>query len=298
MELRHIRYFLAVAEELNFTRAARRVGIGQPPLSNQIRDLEEEIGAPLFRRLPHGAELTEAGQVFLPEARALLAKAEQAKALALRAARGELGRLRVGFTGSAAFSPLVPSAVRSYRRAYPEIDLTLEEENTTRLLERLDAEELDAVFIRPGHDDPAGFRTHSLGEEAMVIALPSGHRLANAETLPLSALAAEPFVLFPREAGVSLFDGIIAACRRAGFEPILGQVAPQITSIANLVAVELGVSTVPVAVAQIRVPGVTYVPISGDGPVARLALATRRDERSAVVQNFIARVLATRQEIA
>ncbi|AYG61271.1 LysR family transcriptional regulator [Rhizobium jaguaris] len=294
MELRHIKYFLAVAEELNFTRAARRVGIGQPPLSNQIRDLEEEIGAPLFRRLPHGAELTEAGQVFLPEARAIIAKAEHAKALALRAARGELGRLRLGFTGSAAFSPIVPSAVRSFRRAYPEIDLTLQEAYTTLLLERLDAEELDAVFIRPGRADPPGFRTHSLGEEAMVIALPSGHPLADAAALPLSALSAEPFVLFPREAGPSLFDGIIAACRHAGFEPILGQIAPQITSLANLVAVELGVSVVPSAVAQIRVPGVTYVPISGDGPVARLALATRRTERSAVVQNFVARVLADR----
>ncbi|MGV1759257.1 LysR family transcriptional regulator [Rhizobium sp. A22-96] len=297
MELRHLRYFLAVAEELNFTRAARRIGIGQPPLSNQIRDLEDEIGAPLFRRMPHGVELTEAGQVFLPEARTIVAKAGEAKALALRAARGELGRLRVGFTGSAAFSPIVPSSVRSFRRAYPEIDLTLEEAHTTRLLERLGAEELDAVFIRPGHADPPAFRSHALGEEAMVIALPSGHPLAEAESLPLSSLADEPFVLFPRTAGPSLFDGIIAACRQAGFEPILGQIAPQITSIANLIAVELGVSVVPSAVAQIRVPGVTYVPIAGNGPVARLTLATRRDERSAVVQNFIARVLATKAEL-
>lgn len=297
MELRHVRYFLAVAEELNFTRAARRIGIGQPPLSNQIRDLENEIGAPLFRRMPHGVELTEAGQVFLPEARALLTKAEQAKSLALRAARGELGRLRVGFTGSAAFSPIVPSSVRSFRRAYPEIDLTLEEAHTTRLLERLGAEELDAVFIRPGNADPPSFRSHALAEEAMVIVLPSGHPLAEAESLPLSALSDELFVLFPRTAGPSLFDGIIAACRQAGFEPILGQIAPQITSIANLIAVELGVSVVPSAVAQIRVPGVAYVPIAGNGPVARLALATRRDERSAVVQNFIACVLATKAEL-
>ncbi len=297
MELRHIRYFLAVAEELNFTRAARRIGIGQPPLSNQIRDLEEEIGAPLFRRLPHGAELTEAGQVFLPEARAVLAKAGQAKALALRAARGELGRLRVGFTGSAAFSPVVPSSVRSFRRAYPEIDLTLAEGHTTRLLERLDAEELDAVFIRPGRIDPPGVRSYVLGEENMVIALPSSHPLAETNALPLSALSDEPFVLFPRAAGPSLFDEIIGVCRRAGFEPRLGQIAPQITSIANLIAVELGVSVVPLAVAQIRVPGVSYIPIAGDGPVARLTLATRRDERSAIVQNFLARVLATTVEL-
>ncbi|MFS8048448.1 LysR family transcriptional regulator [Rhizobium sp. BR 314] len=298
MELRHLKYFLAVAEELNFTRAARRVGIGQPPLSNQIRDLEEEIGAPLFRRLPHGVELTQAGEVFLTEAQVIVARAEQAKGLALKAARGELGRLRIGFTGSAAFSPIVPSSVRSFRRAYPEIDLTLEEAHTTRLLERLEAEELDAAFIRPGDTDPPAFRSHALADEAMMIALPSGHPLAAKESLPLSALSEEIFVLFPRAAGPSLFDGIIAACRQAGFEPILGQIAPQITSIANLIAVELGVSLVPAAIAQIRVPGVAYVPISDNGPIARLTLATRRDERSAAVQNFIARALATKVVLA
>jgi DNA-binding transcriptional LysR family regulator len=291
MELRHLRYFLAVADELNFTRAARVIGIGQPPLSNQIRDLEEEVGTPLFRRLPHGAELTEAGLAFLPEVRAILAKAEHAKKSALRAAKGELGQLRVGFTGSAAFSPIVPAAVRSFRRSFPDVELILEEAPTTHLLERLAAEELDAAFIRPGNKDPEGFRTVSLGEEKMLAALPSGHQLAAAESLPLSALAAEPLVLFPRSAGHGFFDGIVEACRKAGFEPTLGQVAPQITSIANLVAVELGVSIVPATLAQIRVPGVTYLPIAGEAPVARLALAARRNERSAIVQNFLARII-------
>lgn len=298
MELRHLRYFLAVAEELNFTRAARVVGIGQPPLSNQIRDLEEEVGAPLFRRLPHGAELTEAGLAFLPEARAILAQADHAKKSALRAAKGELGRLRLGFTGSAAFSPIVPFSVRSFRRSFPDVELTLVEGHTTRLLEQLDAEEIDAAFIRPGDKDPDSFRTVSLGQEKMVIALPSSHPLAGTASLPLSALAAEPFILFPRDAGRSFFDSIIEACRTAGFEPILGQIAPQITSIANLVAVELGVSVVPETVAQIRVPGVTYLPIAGETPTARLALTTRRSERSAVVQNFLARIIAIARDTA
>src|SRR6202047_2688208 len=137
MELRHIRYFLAVAEERHFTRAAARVGIGQPPLSQQIKDLEREVGAALFHRLAHGAELTEAGRAFLAGVKEMPSIAQRATMAARRAARGELGSLRVGFTSTATFNVVVPSAIRSFRRAYPEIYLTLEEANTTRLVSGL-----------------------------------------------------------------------------------------------------------------------------------------------------------------
>ncbi len=290
MELRHIRYFLAVAEELNFTRAAARVGIGQPPLSQQIRTLEHEIGAPLFRRLSHGAELTEAGQSFLPEARALLAQAERAAYAARRGAQGKTGRLRIGFTGSAAFCPVVPAALRAFGRQYPGVELCLEEAPTAGLLTRLLDRYLDAVFIRPGRTNPDGVRVLALGEEAMVAALPAKHALARGKTLGLAELAKERLVLFPREAGPSLFDEIITSCRRAGIEPALGQEAPQITSVANFVAAGLGVSLVPASVAQIRVAGVVYLPIRKPAPVARLALATRPEERSTVVRQFVALV--------
>jgi DNA-binding transcriptional LysR family regulator len=290
MELRHIRYFLAVAEERNFTRAAARVGIGQPPLSQQIRDLEREVGTPLFRRIPSGAELTEAGRAFLEEALTILRHAEEAKTAARRAARGETGTLRVGFTGSAAFNPIVPSAIRAFRRAYPGVALVLEEANTLRLLERLEGGELDAVFIRPGRTDPEGVRLSRLGEEPMLIVMPSNHLLASRRRLPLSALSGESFVLFPRAVGLSLYDEVISACQRAGFEPVLGQEAPQISSVVNLVAAELGVSVVPASISQLKVAGVEYLEIEGDAPLARLALASRRDERSIVVKNFTALV--------
>lgn len=298
MELRHLRYFIAVAEELNFTRAARKVGIGQPPLSNQIRDLENEIGAPLFRRLPNGAELTEAGTAFLPEVRAILLQAEQAKRSAIRAARGESGRLRVGFTGSAVFNPLVPAAVNAFRETYAAVEFSLEEGPTARLLERLDAEELDAVFVRPGSGDKLQARCHLLAEEPMVIALPSGHARSGAQRMRLSELTEERFVLFPREAGAGFFDDIIAACRRAGFEPVLGQPAPQITSIASLIAVGLGVSIVPAEMTKINVPGVGYVAIEGEAPTARLTLATRRDERAPIIRNFIAQALGVQRGLS
>jgi DNA-binding transcriptional LysR family regulator len=295
MELRHARYFLAVAETLNVTKAAVLVGISQPPLSQQIRALETELGAQLFRRLRHGVELTEAGRAFLPEARELLAQAEQAMRAARRGARGELGRLRLGFTGSAAFSPIVPASVRGFRRAYPDVALVLEEAETSGLLDRLVKEDLDAVFIRPGRLDPEGVRVQRLDNEAMRILLPSDHPLAETDALPLSALAIEPFVLFPRDAGPGFFDDVIAACREAGFEPILGHTAPQISSIGNLVAAELGVSIVPTSVAALSVAGVVALPILGAAPVASLALATRVYERSTVVRNFAALVAAERR---
>jgi DNA-binding transcriptional LysR family regulator len=287
MELRHIRYFIAVAEEQNFTRAAARVGIGQPPLSQQIRDLEDEIGAPLFHRVPHGAELTAAGKAFLQEVRPIAAAAAKAKEAALRAYRGEAGTLSLAYTGSAAFNPVVSGMVRMFRRRWPGIALSLEELNTMRMLQDLREERLDAAFIRPGDDELEGLRLKRFADEPMLIALPAGHELARHDILPLTALAAEPFVLFPAAAGLSLYHEIVSACRKCGYEPIAGQSAPQVGSVINLVAAELGVSIVPASTAQIRVKGVTYRPIEGVAPVARLALAYRRDGHSSIVGNLL-----------
>ena len=299
MELRHIRYFLAVAEESNFTRAAAKVGIGQPPLSQQIRDLETEIGAPLFHRVPHGAELTEAGRAFLDIARSVLAKAEQAKVAAQRAARGETGRLRVGFTGSAAFNPLVPSLIRSFRRAYPALDLSLSEINTVQLIERLHSGELDVAFIRPAEDDPEGLKLHRFPDEPMLIAAPSAHPLAQQASAPLAALEHEPFVLYPRAVCLGLYEEVLLHCRQLGFAPDLVQEAPQMASVVNLVAAEMGVSVVPRSMAQVRVAGVAYLAIEGQAPVARLACATRRGERGVAARNFMALALeSTRKAVA
>src|SRR5271170_7119719 len=172
LELRHIRYFLAVAEERHFTRAAAKVGIGQPPLSQQIKDLEREVGAALFHRLAHGAELTEAGKAFLAGVKEMPLIAERASMAARRAARGDTGSLRVGFTATATFNVVVPSAIRTFRRAYPEVYLTLEEANTTRLVTGLRERTLDAVFLRPGTPDIEELQLRRLPEEPMVVALP------------------------------------------------------------------------------------------------------------------------------
>lgn len=288
MELRHIRYFLAVAEERHFTRAAAKVGIGQPPLSQQIKDLEAEVGAPLFHRLAHGAELTAAGEAFLESVKQMPLLAERAVKAARRAFRGEIGTLRVGFTASSAFNAVVPAAIRAFRRAYADVELMLEEANTTRLLAGLQDASLDAVFLRPGIAGSEGFQLRLLSEEPMVVALPSGHPAVAAKQINLATLRDEKFLIFPRPIGPTLYDTIIEACRKAGFEPNIGQFAPQIASVINLVAAELGVSIVPASMSQLQIAGVTYRPIEGDAPTARIALAHRRGETSTVVRNFVA----------
>jgi len=287
VELRHLRYFPALADEGNFTRAAGKLGIGQPPLSQQIRDLETEIGVQLFHRVPHGAELTAAGQAFLPEAQAAIDAAERAKLSAQRANRGETGRLSLGFTASSAFNVHVSGTIRRYRGRWPEVRLSLIEMNSKGLMERLMRGEIDAAFIRPGLENPREVRLRMLATERMVIALPTGHRLATEARLQLSALAEEHFILFPRVAGLSLYDDIAAACREAGFELVVSQEAPQIPSVVNLVAADLGVSIVPASITQIKLDGVVYREIDGPPLVARLGLAMLKSQRSPVTDNLM-----------
>lgn len=292
MELRHIRYFLAVAEERHFTRAAAKIGIGQPPLSQQIKDLEAEIGAPLFHRVAHGAELTSAGEAFLQAVKEMPTLAERATKAARRAARGETGSLRLGYTPSATFNAAVPSAIRAFRRAYPEVDLTLEEANTMPLVTGLREGTLDAVFVRPGTPDTEKLQLRRVAEEPVVIALAKRHPVAALEKIDLARLENDPFLLFSREIAPGLYDTVVNACRKAGFEPIIGQVVPHMTGILNLVAAELGVSIVPASMMQVRVTGIAYRQIARQSPTTWLALAYRRGETSPIVRNFVARAVS------
>lgn len=288
MDLRHIRYFLAVAEERNFTRAAARVGIGQPPLSQQITDLETEVGATLFRRIPQGAELTDAGRAFLEQVRAIPPQAERAVRAAHRAARGEIGTLRVGYTSSAPFHPIVTVTIRSFKHAYPEIDLSLAESNTARLIASLRERLLDTVFLRSEDLDSDGLQLRPLSEEPMLVALPAGHPAAKSPRVELRQLRDEPLIVTPRGGGQTSFDTVIATCRAVGYEPVSGQAAPQMVSVVNLVAAGLGYALVPASLRQLQVTGVAYAEIEGVTAVAKLALASRRGETSEIVRNFMA----------
>lgn len=287
MELRHLRYFVAVADELHFTRAAERLGIGQPPLSQQIQSLENEIGTPLFKRLPRGVSLTAAGHSFLINARNILRDVDEAAEQARRVASGEQGRLRVGMINSAPFHPFVPRVIREFGLRYPHVTLTLDEKSTPSLANAVINEVIDVAFVRPvlGHDNR--LTVTPLFDEDVLIALPQGHPLADRETLPLESLASEPFVLFSRVVGAGLYDEIIAACQQCGFSPLLGQETSQVTSIVNLVAAGFGVSLVPASMQQVHSEGVTYRPISGHAPRARMSLIYRAADDSSVVRNLI-----------
>ena len=291
MELRHIRYFLAVAREGNFTRAAAGLGIGQPPLSLQIKDLEQEVGALLFRRVAHGAELTPAGQAFLAVVGSMPDLAERGVRHAQRAARGEIGVVRVGFTASSAFNAVVPGTLRAFRRAYPGVELTLEEANTTRLTAGLDDGTLDIAFLRPEGASGRDLQLRLVSEEPMLLAIPAGHAVVGEDEVDLARLAEDRFILFPRSIGPTLYDTIMEACRKSGFDPHVDQVAPQISSIVNLVAAELGVSIVPASMSQLHVAGVVFRQIKGKAATARLALAYRKDNTSHLVRNFMAAAL-------
>ncbi|WP_245578857.1 LysR family transcriptional regulator [Inquilinus limosus] len=278
IELRHLRYFVAVAEEGHVTRAAERLGMQQPPLSQQIKALEQELGVPLLRRLPRGVQPTESGLVLLAEARAILAQLDRALETVRRTGRGEQGRIAVGFTSSAAFHPFVSAAIRGFREAAPQVEMAMEESSTGELVEALRLGRLDAAFIRSPVGDAAGLAVEPLLDEPMVAAVPIGHPLAIGKApIPLSALAEEAFVLYRRPSGPGLYDSIIAACRAAGFSPRIAQEAPRLVSTLSLVEAGLGVSIVPASMARLDTGGVAYLPLAGRPPLAAPLHLARRD---------------------
>jgi len=292
MELRNLRQFVAVAEERHVTRAARRLGMQQPPLSQAMRALEREVGAQLLRRLPRGVELTDAGRALLADARAILAQVEHALATTRRTARGEQGRIAIGFTSSAPFHPLVPRVVRAFREAHPRVSLSMEEGGSPELIDGLRNERLDVVFARTDVSGASGVVVETLLREPMLVALPRAHRLARAARgpIPLRALADETFIVYRRGSGPGLYDAIIAACQAAGFSPRIGQEAPRVTSTLNFVAAGLGVSIVPASLARMRMDGIAYRAIRASGAplAAALNLASRQGDASAAVDRFVA----------
>jgi len=300
MELRHLRYFVAVAEHGHITRAAESLGIQQPPLSQQIKALEQELGVLLLRRKPRGVELTDAGEAFFERATAILGEVDRALASTRRTARGEEGRVVVGFTSSAPFHPFVPRVIRMFREASPHVSLVLEESGSSELVHGLHNESIDAAFIRSPVADVVGLLVQPLLDEKMFVALPAGHALASgAEPLRLAELANQTFILYKRPGAPGLYDSIITACRGAGFSPRVGQEAPRIVSTLNLVAAGLGVSIVPESLGRLQMDEVVYRELSDDAHLtAPLILACRRGENSATVQRFIDVVQKSAEHIA
>jgi DNA-binding transcriptional LysR family regulator len=256
IELRHLRYFLAVAETLHFSKAAQMLGIAQPPLSQQIKRLEQLVGHRLFDRTTRGVTLTLAGQLLADRARSTIEKVQDDIAQVRRLGRGEEGTLTVGFSGSVMFSDL-PAAIEIYRRRYPKVELRLRELNTSAQISALLMGTLDLGFLRDG-DPTKGIQISTLFKERYVAVLPEAHALAGKRSLRVRDLQNEPFILFARRMGPLAFDRTVACCERNGFRPNIVQDAPQWPTLVRLVAAGLGVSLAPACVATVAIPGAIY----------------------------------------
>lgn len=290
LDLRHLRYFLAVAEEGHITRAAERLGMQQPPLSQRIRAIERALGVQLFRRKPRGVELTEAGRIFRDNANAMLLQYDRALDATRRAARGEEGELRVGMMPTAPFHPFVPSTIREFRKTFPRIKLSLDECLRAEAIDRLQSEQMDVAFMRASFTAPQKLVVFSLLTEPMIAALPAVHPLARrgkSKPLSLRDAADETFIVYARQLGPAFFEATVTACLKAGFSPRIGQEAPRVVSALSLVAAGLGITIVPASMRTMGLDGVVYRPLEGPVPKAVLTLASRRGDASEVVRKFV-----------
>jgi DNA-binding transcriptional LysR family regulator len=289
MELRHLRYFVAVAEELSFTRAAGRLHIGQPPLSQTIQALEHEIGARLFERNKRRVLLTEAGRLFLVDARRMLALSEQAKETARRAHLGEAGELRVGFTFSTPFTPLFAEVVRRYRQRYPGVLLTFHEIATLPQLTRIEARELDVGFVRPASMRlPPTLALTMLRRDPLLLVLPADSPLARQKAIAVKDLQDQAFVVFPKDAGTGIYHQIFDLCRAAGFAPHIAMEAGEPSTIIGLVAAGCGISVLPSSFEGIHMEGVVYRPLADPAATTAMLLARHAEGGGPLVDAFVA----------
>jgi DNA-binding transcriptional LysR family regulator len=299
MDLQRLRYFVAVAEERHITRAAARLGMAQPPLSQQIRILETELDTRLFDRLPRGVALTPAGEALFEDARALLDAADRAGRRARRVGAGQEGELVGGLTTSAALHPLVPRLLRAFHQAYPAITYDLHENNAAELTEAVLADRLAFGIMRAPVARPPSLAFIGLGSEKLLVALPANHRLPVRKgrngmgKIAMTALADQKFILVRRRDAPGLYANIVEACRLSGFEPrVIAEVDRMLTNL-NLVAAGIGVSCVPESMRQIGSHGVVYATIEAPAAAqgllrAPMTIIHRTDEARPSVLAFVA----------
>jgi DNA-binding transcriptional LysR family regulator len=285
LELRHLRSFIAVAEELHFGRAAQRLHMAQPPLSQQIRRLEGIVGSRLLARTSRSVALTPAGAAFLERARRILAQAEESVEEAARIGRGEAGTLDVGFVSSA-ITLGVPERIQAFRRAYPAVYTRLHEGTTAQTVARLVRGEVDLGVVRDGEPAP-GLRAATLATEGFVAVLPRAHRHAGRRRLGAAALRDEPFVLYPRAAGPLAHRRNLQPCADAGYAPRIVQEATNWVTVFHLVGVGAGVTIAPASAAEIRPATVAAIPLTGTAR-SEVQLVTREGDDRAVIRNFAA----------
>jgi DNA-binding transcriptional LysR family regulator len=287
MELRHLKYFVVVAEELHFTRAADRLNMAQPPLSQQIHQLEDELGVQLFYRNKRQVELSAAGKIFLESVYKILNDIEKACDAAQRTHRGELGKIVVGFTGAATFG-ILPNLLQPYRTKFPLIDLVVLQLNTTDQIQSLLNGEIDiGILYVPVENSGLIFKV--IHQQPFIIAMPKNHPLASkSDPIEVQELSKESFIMIPRKAGQVYYDTIINICHSAGFSPNIGPEVYELNTSISLVAAGMGIALVPDSIQTLRINGITYRHLKNPGSTLKTALVWRNDESSPLVHKFIA----------
>lgn len=289
MELRQLRQAIVLAETLNFTRAAERLHMAQPPLSTSIRKLEEELGVALFERLPTGLKITPAGESVLRQARRVLFFVDEVRRAASEGASGEQGTVRIGFTGSGIYV-LMPRLIRAFRSAYPRAELEIEEWTSPELLRRLEAQKLDVVFVSSPVREPTTAVITPLIEGRMMLAVGLDSKFAGRSEVALTELAGEPLIVHSRTQAPTLHAQTLEAFRLAGVQPHIAQEAAQVQTILRLVESGIGVGLVADFVAAYAGNGVKLLRISDDPPPLRLglALAARPEANTQTARHFMA----------
>jgi DNA-binding transcriptional LysR family regulator len=288
-ELRQLRYFVAVAEELHFGRASVRLSMTQPPLSQTIQSLESALGTPLFARTNRRVALTPAGMALLPEARRILLQSEALPDLVQRAAAGETGRLSLAFVSTADYSVL-PAFLREFREAYPHVQIDLREATSDVQLDELIQGRIDAGLLIPPFSDKAkaDLEYASVLLEPLIVAAPHGLKaLSGNHPVSLARLGDLPMIIFPRRIAPALYDTIMACFYEAGLTPRIAQEAIQMQTIVGLVSAGMGIALVPQSVSNLKRPGVEYKSLAGKAPTVETGLAWRRDNHSPVLRAFL-----------
>jgi DNA-binding transcriptional LysR family regulator len=291
MEIRRLRYFIAVAEELSFTRAAERLHIAQPPLSIQIRALEQEVGARLFDRDQRHVYLTQAGKHLLERARGILASVEDAKAEVRCAELGEFGSLHLGYASSAMFTSSLTSAIKQFQAGFPHVLLRLHEMTSLDQLNGLHYRTLDAGIVRRTDVAvPSGILVEEWYRARLVTAIASDHPLAKKRLIGISDLSDEAFIMYPRESGIGLYWQVLRLCADAGFRPQIVREVQELTTIVGLVDAGVGVAVVPADTKTIKLNGVSYVPLRDPGAFSVLYLAFRQRDRNAHLHGLLSKL--------
>lgn len=285
MELRQLEYFTVVAEELHFGHAAMRLQMTQPPLSQQILQLERELGVKLLKRSKRHVELTSAGKMFLQEVRLALTQLERAKDVARRAELGMVGRLALGFVGSAIFD-ILPIIVREFQEQYPYVDLVFHEMPTPIQIKALHNKNIDIGFVRPPVIDP-DISLRSVYQETCIAVVPKLHPLAQRASISIGDLSTERFILVEREIWPSWYDDILSKCRDAGFNPIIHQHVKEIQTVVGLVAAGVCISIIPRSTANLHVRDVVYIDLEGEVLHVEMSLAWRTNDNSTLVKQFL-----------